>query len=66
MIMDLVIWKQTDQKGLATSHRTGISLQPVFQQMISISIGVKADIQSISSGSAVKIILIATKYCFIA
>jgi len=50
---------------LATSQGKVLSLQPAFQQTVSISVGVKADIQSIRANSSVKIFLLATKYFFI-
>ena len=65
MIMDLVFWNQENRKGLATSQRKVLSLHTAFQQTVSISVGVKADIQSMRSRSSVKIFLLATKYFFI-
>ena len=65
MIMDLVFRNQKNPKGLATSQRKVLSFQPAFQQTVSISVSVKADIQSIRSGSSVKIFFLATKYFLI-
>ena len=65
MTMDLVFRNQKNRKGLATSQGKVLSLQPAFQQTVSISVGVKADIQSIRANSSVKIFLLATKFFFI-
>ena len=65
MIMDLVFRNQKNLKDLATSQQKVLSLQTAFQQTVSISVGVKADIQSIRSKSSVKIFLLVTKYFFI-
>jgi hypothetical protein len=65
MTMDLVFRNQKNRKGLATSQGKVLSPKPAFQQTVSISVCVKADIQSIRSNSSVKIFLLATKYFFI-
>ena len=65
MTMDLVFRNQKNRKGLATSQGKVLSLQPAFQQTVSISVSVKADIQSIRSNCSVKIFLLTTKYFFI-
>jgi len=65
MIVDLVFRKQKNPKGFGTSQRKALSLQPVFQQTVSISVALRSDIQSMGSRSEVKMFLIATKYCVI-
>lgn len=65
MIMDLILQKQKNRKGLAKSQRKVLSFQPAFQQTVIISVDIKTAIQSIRSGSSVEIFFISTKNRFI-